>query len=206
MRAQRRSHRQIPESVSSLFQHGLADEHTRQGCREWRRGALHKLRTNERAGTRLSNVEALMKATNLTAPVKASNLTQYARLLPSDEELRRFSVRRRGIGVNIGSDVNCAESDLSNCSRKVVSPEGLEPARHEPKASGGLTDNERVGWRVLGHGLGRRHLGQVATIVTPDTILRRQLIARKWTYATRRGGVLAEIRRLVVRMAEENPL
>ena len=35
-----------------------------------------------------------------------------------------------------------------------------------------------------------------------------QLIARKWTYATgRRGrpGVLAEIRRLVVRMAEENP-
>jgi hypothetical protein len=36
----------------------------------------------------------------------------------------------------------------------------------------------------------------------------RQLIARKWTYAKRRGGrpgVLAEIRRLVVRMAEENP-
>jgi hypothetical protein len=35
----------------------------------------------------------------------------------------------------------------------------------------------------------------------------RQLIARKWTYATRAGkrGVLAEIRRLVVRMAEENP-
>jgi hypothetical protein len=36
----------------------------------------------------------------------------------------------------------------------------------------------------------------------------RQLIARKWTYATRpsRRGVLAEIRRLVVRMAEENPI
>ena len=47
-------------------------------------------------------------------------------------------------------------------------------------------------------------------IVTPDTILRwhRQLIARKWTYAkgrSRRSRVLAEIRRLVVRMAEENP-
>jgi putative transposase len=53
-------------------------------------------------------------------------------------------------------------------------------------------------------------LTQVATIVTPDTILRwhRELIARKWTYATsRRGrsGEMAEIRRLVVRMAEENP-
>ncbi len=63
---------------------------------------------------------------------------------------------------------------------------------------------------MRGHRLGRRGLHQVATIVTPDTILRwhRQLIARKWTYARRgssRRGVLAEIRRLVVRMAEENP-
>jgi putative transposase len=53
-------------------------------------------------------------------------------------------------------------------------------------------------------------LQQIATIVTPDTILRwhRQLIVRKWTYANNRCGrraVLAEIRRLVVRMADENP-
>ena len=72
-----------------------------------------------------------------------------------------------------------------------------------------LTDEERRRLAVRGHRLGRRRLGQVATIVTPDTILRwhRQFIARKWTYATRPGrrGVLAEIRRLVVRMAEENP-
>jgi putative transposase len=68
-------------------------------------------------------------------------------------------------------------------------------------------------WRrlaVRGHRLGRRGLRQMATIVTPDTILRwhRQLIARKWTHArgrSSRRGVLAEIRRLVVRMAEENP-
>jgi hypothetical protein len=35
----------------------------------------------------------------------------------------------------------------------------------------------------------------------------RQLLARKWTYAgqPRRHGILLEIRRLVVRMAEENP-
>jgi transposase InsO family protein len=36
----------------------------------------------------------------------------------------------------------------------------------------------------------------------------RQLVARKWMYARRpsRGGVLAEIRDLVVRMATENPI
>ena len=52
-------------------------------------------------------------------------------------------------------------------------------------------------------------LREIATIATPDTLLRwhRQLIARKWTYASRPGrrSVLLEIRRLVVRMAEENP-
>src|SRR6266851_2439775 len=73
-----------------------------------------------------------------------------------------------------------------------------------------LTDDERRRLAVRGHRLGRRGLDQVATIVTPDTILRwhRQLIASKWTYARRgssRRGVLAEMRRLVVRMAEENP-
>jgi hypothetical protein len=72
-----------------------------------------------------------------------------------------------------------------------------------------LTDEDRGGLARHGHRLGRRRLGQVATIVTPDTILRwhQQLIARKWTYATRprRRGVLAEIRRLVIWMAGENP-
>jgi hypothetical protein len=53
-------------------------------------------------------------------------------------------------------------------------------------------------------------LREVATIVTPDTLLRwhRQLIARKWTYSkqgTTRRGAPAEIRQLVRRMAEENP-
>ena len=73
-----------------------------------------------------------------------------------------------------------------------------------------LTDAERRRLAVHGHRLGRRRLRDIATIVTPDTILRwhRRLIAQKWTNAKRRGGrpgVLAEIRRLVVRMAEENP-
>src|SRR5712691_11956775 len=72
-----------------------------------------------------------------------------------------------------------------------------------------LTDEERCRLALHGHRVGRRRLTQLATIVTPDTILRwhRQLIARKWTYGTRPGrrGVLAEIQRLVIRMAEENP-
>ena len=73
-----------------------------------------------------------------------------------------------------------------------------------------LTDEDRRRLAVLGERIGRRILMQVATIVTPETILRwhRQLIARKWTCPRRRlgrPGVLQEIRRLVVRMATENP-
>lgn len=73
-----------------------------------------------------------------------------------------------------------------------------------------LTDDDRRRLAGRAYRLGRPALCAVATIVTPDTLLRwhRQLIARKWTYArgpTGRRGVLAEIRRLVVRMAEENP-
>jgi hypothetical protein len=73
-----------------------------------------------------------------------------------------------------------------------------------------LTDDDRRRLAVRAHRLGHQQLREIATIVTPDTLLRwhRQLIARKWTYAktaSSRRGVLAEIRRLVVRMAEENP-
>jgi transposase InsO family protein len=57
--------------------------------------------------------------------------------------------------------------------------------------------------------VGRATLREIATIATPDTLLRwhRQLIARKWTYAKKPGrrGVLLDIRQLVVRMATENP-
>jgi transposase InsO family protein len=73
-----------------------------------------------------------------------------------------------------------------------------------------LNDVQRRRLAVLGQRLGRGVLRELATLVTPDTILRwhRELIARKWTYVRRRPGrpgVLAEIRRLVVRMATENP-
>jgi transposase InsO family protein len=73
-----------------------------------------------------------------------------------------------------------------------------------------LTDDDRRRLAARAYRLGRQALRHVATIVTPDTLLRwhRQCIARKWTYRTPRSSrreVLAEIRRLVVRMAEENP-
>ena len=73
-----------------------------------------------------------------------------------------------------------------------------------------FTDHDRRRLAVHGHRLGRRILRQIASVVTPDTILRwhRQLIVRKWTYTHTRSdrhGVLAEIRRLVVRMAKDNP-
>ena len=72
-----------------------------------------------------------------------------------------------------------------------------------------LTEQDRRRLAVRAFRVGRRALREIATIVTPDTLLRwhRQLVARKWTYALRpkRRGVLADIQRLVVRMATENP-
>ncbi len=73
-----------------------------------------------------------------------------------------------------------------------------------------LTDDDRRQLAARAYRLGRQVLREVATIVTPDTLLRwhRRLIARKWTYAkkgTSRRGVRAEIRQLATRMAEENP-
>ena len=73
-----------------------------------------------------------------------------------------------------------------------------------------LTDEQRRRLAAKGRRLGRRVLRQVATIVTPDTILRwhRQLIARKWTVASKRPGrpgIMREISSLILRMATENP-
>ena len=72
-----------------------------------------------------------------------------------------------------------------------------------------LTDDDRRRLAARAYRVGRAALREIATIATPDTLLRwhRRLIARKWTYARPPGrrSVLLEIRRLVVRMAEENP-
>src|SRR5918996_1077652 len=73
-----------------------------------------------------------------------------------------------------------------------------------------LNDDQRRRLAARGQRLGRRVLRQVATIVTPDTILRwhRWLIARKWTFAPQRPGrpgIMKEISSLIVRMATDNP-
>jgi hypothetical protein len=75
-----------------------------------------------------------------------------------------------------------------------------------------LTDDQRRRLAAKGKALGRRILGEVASIVTPDSILawHRKLIARKWDFSSRRKKpgrptVMREIAELVVRMAAENP-
>jgi transposase InsO family protein len=73
-----------------------------------------------------------------------------------------------------------------------------------------LNDDQRRRLAGRGQRLGRRLLRQVATIVTPDTILRwhRRLIAQKWTFTSRRPGrpgIMREVSALIVRMATENP-
>ena len=53
-----------------------------------------------------------------------------------------------------------------------------------------LTDDQRRRLAAKGKKLGRKVLGQIASIVTPDTILRwhRQLIAQKWIHKRRSPG------------------
>ena len=74
-----------------------------------------------------------------------------------------------------------------------------------------FTDDERRRLAVKGKALGRKVLRDVASIVTPDTILawHRKLIAQKWDYSSRRGPgrprVMTNIFELTVRRAQENP-
>jgi putative transposase len=72
-----------------------------------------------------------------------------------------------------------------------------------------LTDDQRRRLAAKGKKVGRRMLMQVATIVTPDTILRwhNRLIRAKWTFPAKRvgrPGLMKEIRALIIRFAQEN--
>ncbi|MCH8825282.1 MAG: transposase [Planctomycetes bacterium] len=75
-----------------------------------------------------------------------------------------------------------------------------------------LTDDQRRRLAVLGKRLGRKLLGEWASLVTPDTILRwhHRLIAAKNDFSDRRGPgrppMILLLRKLIVRMALENPL
>ena len=75
-----------------------------------------------------------------------------------------------------------------------------------------LTDTERRQLAALAYPLGRKRLKGIATLVTPDTLLRwyKHLIAQKFDGSQRRPQlgrppVVEEIEQLVARMAEENP-
>jgi putative transposase len=76
-----------------------------------------------------------------------------------------------------------------------------------------LSDDQRRVLAAKGKAIGRKALMELTKIFKPDTILRwhRRLIAEKWDYSDRRKQapgrppVPADISRLVLRMAEENP-
>src|SRR5207253_8850968 len=74
-----------------------------------------------------------------------------------------------------------------------------------------LTNTERRRLAALAHPLGRKRVKEVATLVTPDTLLRRykRLIAQKFDGSKHRQPlgrprVIEEIEQLVVQRAEEN--
>jgi len=75
-----------------------------------------------------------------------------------------------------------------------------------------LTDTERRRLAALAHPLGRQRLKELATLVTPDTLLRwyQRLIAQKFDGSEQRRAlgrprVAAEVEQLVIHMAAENP-
>ena len=75
-----------------------------------------------------------------------------------------------------------------------------------------LNDCQRRRLAIKGKILGRKMLDELATIVTPETILRwhRKLVAAHWDYSKNRKSsgrlpVVQEIVELVLRMATENP-
>jgi transposase InsO family protein len=83
--------------------------------------------------------------------------------------------------------------------------------RHQINRRVCLSDGERTTLADIGHKLGKRGLEEVATIVTPDTILawHRRLVARKFDGSQRRQApgrprIDPEVEALVVRMAREN--
>jgi len=74
-----------------------------------------------------------------------------------------------------------------------------------------FSDAQRRRLAVRAHALGRRLLKEVATVVTPDTLLRwyRELVAKKYDGSLKRGRgrpqTKADLAQLVLRMAQENP-
>ena len=70
-----------------------------------------------------------------------------------------------------------------------------------------FTNGQRIRFAEKAKGLGRKALREIATLVTPETLLawHRKLIAQKYDGSVRsRPGVINEIRKLIVEMAQQN--
>src|ERR1022692_522587 len=84
----------------------------------------------------------------------------------------------------------------------------LEQLGGKPKR---FTDAQRIRLARKAKLVGRRRLGKLAILVTPDTLLRwfRVLIAKKWTFPRTnplgRPPVDATLEKLVVKLLQENP-
>jgi putative transposase len=83
--------------------------------------------------------------------------------------------------------------------------------RHQIKGRVRLSDGERSTLAGIGHKLGKQALEEMATIVTPDTILawHRRLVAQKLDGSRQRKAagrprIDPEVEALVARMAREN--
>ena len=74
-----------------------------------------------------------------------------------------------------------------------------------------FTDPQRIRLARKAQLVGRHRLGQLATLVTPDTLLRwfRALVAKKWTFAKTnpvgRPPVDPDLEKLVIKLIQENP-
>src|SRR5271169_913715 len=82
----------------------------------------------------------------------------------------------------------------------------LEQLGGKPK---GFTDAQRIRLARKAKLVGRRRLGRLATLVTPDTLLRwfRALIAKKWTFTRTnpigRPPVDPKLEKLVIKLIQE---
>ena len=103
---------------------------------------------------------------------------------------------------------------MTACARSWSSRPGKRVYRTllERHASGRLQDAQRIVLAEKGRPLGQL-LGQVITIVQPETLLRwhRRLVAVKWDSSTQRARgfgrspVAAAVEKVVVQMVKENP-